>query len=103
MELLIVIAVSVLVGFIVGTIEGWRAGEKKRQILIAFLVKRMERLRAASKIKVAQRDTADLCGNSHKADCLTRELDSESVIFYDIQHAISDWCINNNEKDPFAA
>ena len=101
-SIIAVIIFSALTGFLFGGSLGYITGKKRSKLLIAYLANRMEQLRTDHVRKVKRMNIAAFNKDDRKVDYLTRELLAESTVFNDIQHAISDWCINNNEKDPFA-
>ena len=101
-DILFAVAGSASTGVIVGVWIGLRSGTKRTRGLLSVMVNKMEHLRDESRLKVVRRYTAEIRGNYALKDELTKELHSEGKIFYAVQRTISDWCINNNEKNPFA-
>lgn len=101
-EILIIILISAICGFMVGGMSGWNAGKDRTRKLIKFLVISMEDIRMESRCKAYYKQRAIVNGQMETAQKLEAELTAESSVFYPIQRAISDWCVNNNEKDPFA-
>ena len=96
-----IIAISVISGFALGVLEGWIAGKKRTRRLLSYLYNNMEKLRLESKLKVSRRDIAAHYKDKKRANELTTELSGESTIFYAVKSAICDWCVANNEQDPF--
>lgn len=91
-----------IAGILLGFMLGWGAGKERTKSFLAYLVKKMEELRADSKIKSMRRENAYEYGDFTKSQKLGEELCAESRIFMSIQASISRWCRNNNEKDPFS-
>lgn len=102
MYTVVIITISVFVGFILGAYKGWEAGKIRTRRLLSLLTANMERLRQESRIKAERKNTYLDAGCVSGAQYLEDELHAESAIFMNIQYTISDWCINHDEKDPFA-
>jgi hypothetical protein len=97
----VMILITLIAGLMLGFMLGWGAGKMRTKSLLAFLTNKMEQLRADSKIKVIRRDIAKQYADTERADELTKEMAGEATVFYEVQHSISAWCRDNNEKDPF--
>lgn len=100
-DLIIGVLGAAATGCILGVFIGLNSERKRILSFISFLGNHMERLRDDSKFRAALRDIAKNYGDNDRADKITTELAAESIVFMDIQRAISDWCAANNEKDPF--
>lgn len=88
--------------FLLGSFTGYMAGKRKALTLLDALVGTMEDLRRASKTKAYYKTNHIVNGRVDEGIRLENELAAESTIFYEVQNAVSDWCIENDLKDPFA-
>lgn len=102
LQISLIAAICMAVGFIVGAFTGWDVGRNRARLLIGFMANKMEQIRLKSRIKAAKKEAYFSTGNVSEAQDLEDELRAESSVFMHIQKSISEWCVANNEKDPFA-
>lgn len=74
----------------------WRYGPLLKQMSIEI-----EDLHIKSKIKAAEMNMADRCGNKETQERLNIELTAEKVLFYAMTKRIASFCYSHKVDDPF--